>query len=203
MTVLIFEGLPQWAQHLFWLLGQISLPLMLAGFLGVGLVFLLKSTFKAKGPKDKKVEPFQGYIIFSIGVIVVAVLFPKLAELLASEMFLHDAYYRVWDWWVFLPFLIVVFAFGGAHFLFPRLFKWRLSAAFAWVQTTLTLLGVGLFLIPQMYMMTFPMPLRYSENTEYYQIWDQISIIGACFFVLGIAAFVLMLVEGLVKRRPI
>ncbi len=116
------------------------------------------------------------------------------------DTFLHEIYWIDVFWiqtmWSGLPIVI----FLTVVWLFPRLTKFELSLPLALIQWGLVALGTFLVVVPQH---TIPMNRCYVDYPGELQKYNDMSLLGGWFFWIGVAAFLPVLLEALVKKRPV
>jgi len=114
----------------------------------------------------------------------------------------HDTYYVVAHFHYVLSMGAVFGIFAGFTYWFGKMSgylynKW-LAAAHFWF----FFIGVNLVFFPQHFLGMQGMPRRYVDYPAEFAFWNKISSIGAMVTLVGVAFFIIWLIEAfLVKRK--
>lgn len=189
-----------WSQHAIWFVGKI-LPYVLATIVLVAILFLVSGLFKNRGLRNPTSRPFQFHLIFGLVLISLFLCDLIVREIGALNAYFDDLYNGVTQIPYIATLLGITLVSSLPHFLIPRVLKLRLNTHLAWLQTGLTIVGLGLLALPQLSFSIALQPRRYLDSTRLFEILNIVVLIGLIFLMLGAAAFALLLVEALVKRR--
>ena len=207
-------GDPIMLQHFFWFIGhpEIFIPLLfIAGALAILILRRISkrfATFINRPLIFKFTLPWlwlyagAGFIAlgFAIGFIG-----PWLisGESFGTQNHLHDSYYIVAHIHYILALSFGFLLFASLYWVLGKVLKYRYNRTLALLQLVLFIMGVFLMLVPQFAFMTEGMPRRYIENPTSFEIWNKITGIGAFLCLMSTAAFILVVIEALVKKRLI
>lgn len=146
---------------------------------------------------DFRRPAFWWFWLLIVYIVIEFVMFKTLTD--ASIYTIHDSYLVVAlrDQLLKTSFPILVFL--GVTWLFPRLTGYALSLPLALMQWGLVAIGIFLVMLPQHFV---PMNLRYLDYPEAFDKYDNLSLLGGWLFIIGVAAFLPVLLEALVKKRP-
>lgn len=189
-----------WSQHAIWFAGKI-LPNVLAAIVLAAILFLVSGLFKTRGLRKPMSRPLQLHLIFGLVLISLFLYDIIVREIGTLNAYYQDVYYGVTQIPYIATLLGLLLVSSLPHFLIPRVLKLRLNAHLAWLQTGFTLVGLGLLVLPQFSYFLTLQPRRYMDSTRLFEILNNVVLVGLIFLMLGAAAFALLLVEALVKRR--
>lgn len=96
-----------------------------------------------------------------------------------------------------LAFPIVLFL--AAVWLFPRLTQFEFSLPLAVMQWGIVAIGIFMMVLPKY---SIPLSLRFEDLPETYEKYNSVALAGGWLFWIGVAAFLPVLLEALVKKRP-
>ena len=63
-------------------------------------------------------------------------------------------------------------------------------------------MGANLIFFPQHFLGLQGMPRRYVDYADGYAMWNMVSSMGYVVMLVGMAAFFLVLIESIMRRRP-
>lgn len=201
-------GEPVMFQHFFWFIGhpEIFLPLLLIA--SIGVILVLRRVSKRFAARVNQPFPPKLSIpaLWIYGLIVMTIMGALSSFLLfqsAIDSHLHDTYYVV----AHLQYLFTIglgFAIFWILYLgFEGIFRCAYNQKLAKIQFALFFIGILLMSFPQIFLSLRPMPRRYIDYEDAFEIWKLISMIGAIIALIGAASFILVVIEALVKKRPI
>jgi cytochrome c oxidase subunit 1 len=124
--------------------------------------------------------------------------------ILSVDVHLHDTYFVVAHFhYVMMGSTLVAFL-GGLHYWFPKFTGKMYNEGLAKLCAVGVFLGFNLTFLPQFIMGSRGMPRRYWDYDSEFQIFHQLSTIGA--FVLGISIFIQVIYLGIAfksgKKAP-
>ena len=119
------------------------------------------------------------------------------------DVVLHDTYYLA----AHVQFVFGVCIMSGvAAVIFlalPHILRAEYNIWLGRLCWALCFTGIGFILFPQYVLSNQGMPRRYVDYEETYKVLNDLSLIGAVLCALSIATFVALVIEALVKRRPL
>ncbi len=200
-------------QHFIWFIGhpEIFLPLLLIFAICVFLLLRrLSPRFAAfcSRPIDLK---FSIPRLWIFGLVVMVFL-NVILTILGSRMFqtyfdqsmaFHDTYYVVAHFHYILTIACLFLLFAMLYWLFAKLTQYKCHRGLAVSQFGLFFTGVSLILLPQHFIGLQGMPRRYYEAPDQFSWLNTLSTLGAILCLISAAAFFIVIIEALVKKRPI
>jgi cytochrome c oxidase subunit 1 len=104
---------------------------------------------------------------------------------LATDLHLHDTYFVVAHFhYVMMGGTIIAFV-GGIHFWWPKMFGKQYNENAARLGFALVFIGFNLTFFPQFIMGSQGMPRRYANYVPEFQIYHELSSIGAFTLLIG------------------
>ena len=195
-------------QHIFWFLGhpEVYLPFVIIIF---GLCILAFAKFfptkwRAIIRAMKWPPSVPALWIYSGGLIAFFGIISGLVMSHSSvDVVLHDTYYVVAHF-RYIALVVIIFVIAPIIFLvLPRIMRVDYSIWLARLCWLLWSMGVGLILLPQFNLGMTGMPRRYVDYKESFDIANLMSTFGIILCALALATFVALVIEALVKRRPL
>ncbi len=116
---------------------------------------------------------------------------------------LHDTYYVVANFHYLLITGFFFLLFWLAYVFFEAVIKFRYNRWLAITQFMIFYIGVLLIFYPQFYLTLNDMPRRYIDYPESFRWLNVMAQSGGFLIIFGAAAFILVVIEALVKKRPI
>jgi cytochrome c oxidase subunit I len=114
---------------------------------------------------------------------------------------LHDTYYVVAHFHYVLSLGAVFAIFAGFYYWYEKMFGIKYNEFLGQVHFWLMFIGVNIVFFPQHFLGLQGMPRRYVDYPEGYTFWNQISTIGYVITIIGVAVFLLMILESVIRRR--
>lgn len=187
---------PMEIQHLLWFFGHPEIFLPLAAItLGPLIYGLLK---KFGRPRGIPALWLWGGLIFIAAVILTGLKMQGDYLGIAS----HDVYYITAHYNAAIaPVLAFVF-FGVMPAVFRKIFRFDYSRTLAKLNFWLFFIGIALVWLPQFYIGFKGMPRRYVDYSEDFKIADIVAGLGMIFVGLSALAFIILIIEALIKKRP-
>ena len=124
-------------------------------------------------------------VIFTIGGLTGIFL-----GILNLDIHLHDTYFVVAHFHYVMMGSTAMAFFAGVHHWWPKFIGRTYSRFWSRVACALTFIGFNVTFFPQFIMGSQGMPRRYASYMEQYQIYHQISTVGA--FILGISIVIMV-----------
>ncbi|PQO29431.1 cytochrome c oxidase subunit I [Bremerella cremea] len=120
---------------------------------------------------------------------------------LATDIHLHDTYFVVAHFhYVMMGGTVIAFV-GGLYHWWPKMFGVMYNEMFGRLFCLVVFIGFNLTFLPQFIMGSRGMPRRYATYVPEYQIFHQLSTIGAIVLGLGMVGAVTVLIVSLFKGR--
>jgi cytochrome c oxidase subunit 1 len=197
-------GFVVWAHHMY----TVGMPINLrAYFVAATMVIAVPTGIKVfswiatmwGGSID-----FKTPMLWAIGFIFLFTLGGVTGVVLANagvDYSLHDTYYVVAHFHYVLSLGAVFAIFAGFYYWFEKMWgvKYRewLGVAHFWI----TFVGVNLIFFPQHFLGLQGMPRRYVDYPTGFAYWNKVSSIGYAITLVGVAVFLLVLLDAMVFRR--
>ena len=131
-------------------------------------------------------------VIFAIGGLTGVIL-----GALNVDIHLHDTYFVVAHFHYVMMGSIALAFFAGVHHWWPKFFGVIYNETYAKLACGIIFVGFNVTFIPQFIMGSRGMPRRYATYVPDYQIFHQISTVGAVIIGSGVAVMVGYLVHSL------
>ena len=135
-------------------------------------------------------------IIFAIGGLTGVFL-----GTLAIDLHLHDTYFVVAHFHAVMMGSTALAFFAGIHHWWPKMFGVMYNETLAKISAAMILVGFNVTFLPQFVMGSQGMPRRYANYLPEWQIYHQISTIGAITLGLGFALMVFYLLHSLMAGQ--
>jgi cytochrome c oxidase subunit 1 len=147
---------------------------------------------------------FKTPLLWAIGFIFVFTVGGVTGVVLANAAIdyqVQDTYYVVAHFHYVLSLGALFSIFAGFYYWFEKIFgvKYRefLGVTHFWI----TFVGVNLIFFPMHFLGLQGMPRRYVDYPEAFALWNQVASIGYVITSLGVAVFLVMLLDAMVERR--
>lgn len=193
-----------WGHHMF-TSGQSDLSVFLFSlitmFVGVPtgvkvfgwLATLYKGSISFEAPM---LYAFAFLFVFTIGGLTGIVL-----ATIATNMHLHGTYYVVAHFHYVMVGGTLMGFMAGAHYWFPKFFGKMYCETAAKISWLLIFLGFNVTFFPQFIMGSQGMPRRYYNYLPEFQIYHQISTVGAVMIAAGFVIAAIYFIAALVKGK--
>ncbi|MEX1039298.1 MAG: cytochrome c oxidase subunit I [Pirellulaceae bacterium] len=120
---------------------------------------------------------------------------------LAVDVHLHDTYFIVAHFhYVMMGGTLIAFV-GGLHYWWPKMFGVMYNETYARLCCLLVFIGFNLTFFPQFVMGLRGMPRRYARYVPEYEIFHQISTVGALILGFAMVGVVIVLIYSLFRGR--
>jgi cytochrome c oxidase subunit 1 len=205
MVAIGFVGFLVWAHHMYTVGMNINLR---AYFVAATMVIAVPTGVKIfswiatmwGGSID-----FKTPMLWAIGFIFLFTLGGVTGVVLANagiDYSLHDTYYVVAHFHYVLSMGAVFAIFAGFYYWFEKMWGVKYNEFLGTVHFWITFVGVNVIFFPQHFLGLQGMPRRYVDYPEAFAFWNNISSIGYVITVVGVAVFLLVLLEAAIRRRP-
>ncbi|PZT99248.1 MAG: cytochrome c oxidase subunit I [Brevundimonas sp.] len=115
---------------------------------------------------------------------------------------LHDTYYVVAHFHYVLSLGAVFAIFAGFYYWFEKMFGVKYNEFLGALHFWIMFVGVNLIFFPQHFLGLQGMPRRYIDYPDAFTLWNHVSSWGYVITIVGVAVFLIMLLEAAVRRRP-
>jgi cytochrome c oxidase subunit 1 len=204
MVAIGFVGFLVWAHHMYTVGMTINLR---AYFVAATLVIAVPTGIKIfswiatmwGGSIDFKTPMLwaMGFIfLFTVGGVTGVVLANA-----AIDYSLHDTYYVVAHFHYVLSLGAVFAIFAGFYYWFEKMWGVKYNEFLGAVHFWITFIGVNLIFFPQHFLGLQGMPRRYVDYPEAFAKWNHVSTVGYEVTVVGVAVFLIVLLEAAIRRR--
>ena len=204
MVAIGFVGFLVWAHHMYTVGMTINLR---AYFVAATLVIAVPTGIKIfswiatmwGGSIDFKTPMLwaMGFIfLFTVGGVTGVVLANA-----AIDYSLHDTYYVVAHFHYVLSLGAVFAIFAGFYYWFEKMWGVKYNEFLGAVHFWITFIGVNLIFFPQHFLGLQGMPRRYVDYPEAFAKWNHVSTVGYEITVVGVAVFLIVLLEAAIRRR--
>ncbi len=123
---------------------------------------------------------------------------------LSTDIHLHDTYFVVAHFhYVMMGSTLIAFL-GGIHYWWPKMTGRMYSEKAGAFWSIMVFIGFNLTFLPQFVMGSRGMPRRYADYDPEFQIWHQLSTVGALLLGVSLLATVIYLIQSLYsgKKAP-
>jgi cytochrome c oxidase subunit 1 len=148
---------------------------------------------------------FRTPMIWAIGFIFLFTVGGVTGVVLANagvDQSLHDTYYVVAHFHYVLSLGAVFSIFAGFYYWYEKIFGIKFNETLANIQFFFFFVGANLIFFPQHFLGLQGMPRRYVDYADGYAMWNMVSSMGYVVMLVGMAAFFLVLIESIMRRRP-
>jgi cytochrome c oxidase subunit I len=149
---------------------------------------------------------FKTPMLWAIGFIFLFTVGGVTGVVLANagvDTSLHDTYYVVAHFHYVLSLGAVFAIFAGFYYWIPKMSGLKYSEVLGNIHFWITFVGVNLIFFPQHFLGLQGMPRRYVDYPEAYAYFNYISTMGYFITIVGVAVFLVMLVDMFVLRRRV
>ena len=147
---------------------------------------------------------FKAPMLWALGFIFLFVLGGVTGVWLANagiDTAFHDTYFVVAHFHYVLSLGAVFGIFAGFFYWFEKIFGVKYNENLAKIHFLFVFVGTNLIFFPQHFLGIAGMPRRYVDYPEVFSFWNKVSTIGVFVTFAGLAVFVLLLIESMVRRR--
>ncbi|WP_375549709.1 cytochrome c oxidase subunit I [Oceanicaulis alexandrii] len=148
---------------------------------------------------------FRTPMIWAIGFIFLFTVGGVTGVMLSNagiDQSLHDTYYVVAHFHYVLSLGAVFSIFAGFYYWYEKIFGIKFNETLANIQFFFFFVGANLIFFPQHFLGLQGMPRRYVDYADGYAMWNMVSSLGYVVMLVGMAAFFLVLIESIMRRRP-
>ena len=190
------EAPPAEVQHVLWFFGHPEVYLIFAALILGPLIYILLRKFgRPRG--------ILGLWVFGGLTYAACVLVMGLSLNKGIDAALHDTYYITAHYQYGLTALLIFTIFWAALKGFPRLLRCMYSPLLALTHFLLFFIGILLVFLPQFHLSMSGMPRRYVDYENSFERIYFLTNIGATLIILSLATFVILIIEALVRKRPV
>jgi cytochrome c oxidase subunit 1 len=119
----------------------------------------------------------------------------------ALDMYFHDTYFVVAHFHYVMMGGAITALMGGIHYWWPKMFGRMYNEKTGQIGAIIVFIGLNFTFFPQFIMGSRGMPRRYYNYLEEFQIWHQLSTVGAYILGLGFLMTTVSLLRSL-KKKP-
>ena len=148
---------------------------------------------------------FRTPMIWAIGFIFLFTIGGVTGVMLSNagvDQALHDTYYVVAHFHYVLSLGAVFSIFAGFYYWYEKIFGIKFNETLANIQFFFFFVGANLIFFPQHFLGLQGMPRRYVDYADGFALWNHVSSMGYVVMLIGMAAFFLVLIESILRRRP-
>jgi cytochrome c oxidase subunit 1 len=204
MVAIGFIGFLVWAHHMFTVGMNLNLQ---AYFMVASMVIAVPTGIKIfswiatmwGGSIDFKTPMLWaiGFIfVFTVGGVTGVVL----ANAAIDQSF-HDTYYVVAHFHYVLSLGAVFAIFAGFYYWFEKMWGVKYNEVLGKLHFAITFIGVNVIFFPMHFLGMQGMPRRYVDYPDGFRLWNEVASIGYVITLVGVATFLLVLIEAGVRRR--
>ncbi len=118
-----------------------------------------------------------------------------------ADRALHDTYYVVAHFHYTMSLGATFGVFAGWYYWYPKMFGHMYSEFWANIHFWLMFVGVNTIFFPQHFLGLAGMPRRYIDYPDAYAFWNNVSSIGYLITLVGVVAFLWVMLEAWMKKR--
>jgi cytochrome c oxidase subunit 1 len=147
---------------------------------------------------------FKTPLLWAIGFIFVFTVGGVTGVVLANAAIdyqVQDTYYVVAHFHYVLSLGALFSIFAGFYYWFEKIFGVKYREFLGVTHFSITFVGVNLIFFPMHFLGLQGMPRRYVDYPEAFALWNQVASIGYVITSLGVAVFLVMLLDAMVERR--
>ena len=147
---------------------------------------------------------FKTPMLWAIGFIFLFTVGGVTGVVLANagiDYSLHDTYYVVAHFHYVLSLGAVFAIFAGFYYWFEKMWGVKYNEFLGALHFWITFVGVNLIFFPQHFLGLQGMPRRYVDYPDGFSYWNKVSTWGYEITILGVAVFLIVLLEAAVRRR--
>ncbi len=147
---------------------------------------------------------FRTPMLWAIGFIFLFTVGGVTGVMLANagiDYSLHDTYYVVAHFHYVLSLGAVFAIFAGFYYWFEKMFGIKYNEFLGNLHFWIMFVGVNVIFFPQHFLGLQGMPRRYVDFPVEFAYWNYISSVGYAITLVGVAVFLIMCVEAIVRRR--
>src|SRR5580658_10363900 len=148
---------------------------------------------------------FKTPMLFAVGFIFLFTIGGLTGVVLANagiDYSLHDTYYVIAHFHYVLSMGAVFSIFAGFYYWFEKMWGVRYNEALGAIHFWITFVGVNIIFFPQHFLGLQGMPRRQVDYPAGFDLWNYVSSVGYAITLVGLAVFVLVLIEAMARRRP-
>ncbi len=204
MGMIGFVGFVVWAHHMFTVGMNVNLK---AYFVAATMVIAVPTGIKIFswiatmwGGSIRFTVP----MMWAIGFIFVFTVGGVTGVALANAGFdtaVHDTYYVVAHFHYTMSLGAVFTIFAGFYYWLPKMSGYKYNGFLGGLHFWLTFIGVNLVFFPQHYLGLAGMPRRYVDYPDQFAELNKISTYGYVITLVGVAVFLIMLLENFIAKR--
>jgi cytochrome c oxidase subunit 1 len=204
MVAIGFVGFVVWAHHMFTVGMNINLQ---AYFVAATMVIAVPTGIKIfswiatmwGGSID-----FKTPMLWAIGFIFLFTVGGVTGVVLANagiDYSFQDTYYVVAHFHYVLSLGAVFAIFAGFYYWFEKMFGVKYNEFLGATHFWIMFVGVNVVFFPMHFLGLQGMPRRYVDYPDAFTLWNKVSSYGYVITLVGVAVFLVMLVEAAVRRR--
>ena len=204
MVAIGFVGFVVWAHHMFTVGMNVNLQ---AYFVAATMVIAVPTGVKIFSwiatMWGGSIE-FKTPMLFAMGFIFLFTVGGVTGVVLANagiDYSLHATYYVIAHFHYVLSLGAVFAIFAGYYYWFEKMYGIKYNEALGCAHFWLMFVGVNVIFFPQHFLGLQGMPRRYVDYPSAFAFWNKVSSFGYLITVVGVAVFLIMLVEAVVRRR--
>ncbi len=204
MVAIGFVGFVVWAHHMFTVGMNVNLQ---AYFVAATMVIAVPTGVKIFSwiatMWGGSIE-FKTPMLFAMGFIFLFTLGGVTGVVLANaglDYSLHATYYVVAHFHYVLSLGAVFAIFAGFYYWFEKMWGVKYNEFLGVVHFWLMFVGVNIIFFPQHFLGLQGMPRRYVDYPVEFSFWNKVSSYGYLVTLVGVAVFLIVLIEAALRRR--